>query len=271
MPELPEVETIKKDLSPLVGSRLEQVAIYDNSYLERNGIASQELKKLEGQKLFHLSRKGKYLFFHFSKLILGFHLGLTGSLILHKVGENMVAVKHTVLGLTFSESLVIFSDMRKFGKVYLFYNSESFQKFLRGIGPDALEIEISEFKGRLKGVRKPIKSTLLDQKIISGIGNIYADEILFRAELNPQRLTSSLSDVELERLYKTMKEVLNLAIELRGSTIKDYVDGLGRTGMFQNKHLVYKKYGKPCSRCGATIQKIKISGRTTSFCPQCQR
>jgi formamidopyrimidine-DNA glycosylase len=151
--------------------------------------------------------------------------------------------KHKVLSLNFLDMSLLFSDMRKFGRLFLFDEEKSFQNFLINIGHDALEVGLSEFKEVLKSIGKPIKSALLDQKVISGIGNIYADEILFRAGINPLRPASSLSDEELKKLYQTMKEVLHLAIQLRGSTIKDYVDGLGRAGMFQTKHLVYQKYG----------------------------
>jgi formamidopyrimidine-DNA glycosylase len=271
MPELPEVETIKRDLSILIGSPLKDITVYDEAYLEKNEITPKELKKLEGQKLLQLSRKGKYLFLHFSKHIFGFHLGLTGSLILLAVENPLDKFKHKVLSLNFLEMSLLFSDMRKFGRLFLFDEEKSFQNFLINIGHDALEVGLSEFKEALKSIGKPIKSALLDQKVISGIGNIYADEILFRAGINPLRPASSLSDEELQKLYQTMKEVLHLAIQLRGSTIKDYVDGLGRAGMFQTKHLVYQKYGKPCPRCGTTLEKIKVAGRTTSYCPQCQR
>jgi formamidopyrimidine-DNA glycosylase len=271
MPELPEVETIKRDLSILIGSPLKGITVYDEAYLEKNEITPKELKKLEGQKLLQLSRKGKYLFFHFSKHIFGFHLGLTGSLILLAVENPHDNFKHKVLSLNFLEMSLLFSDMRKFGRLFLFDKEKSFQNFLINIGVDALEVGLSEFKAALKSIGKPIKSALLDQKVISGIGNIYADEILFRAGINPLRPACSLSDEELQKLYQTMKEVLHLAIQLRGSTIKDYVDGLGRAGMFQTKHLVYQKYGMPCPRCGTTLEKIKVAGRTTSYCPKCQR
>jgi formamidopyrimidine-DNA glycosylase len=271
MPELPEVETIKRDLSILIGRPLKSITVYNEAYLEKNEIMPKELKKLEGQNLLQLSRKGKYLFLHFSKTILGFHLGLTGSLILLAVGKPLDKFKHKVLSLNFLEMCLVFSDMRKFGRLFLFDEEKSLQNFLIDIGPDALEIGLSEFKEALRSIRKPIKSALLDQKVISGVGNIYADEILFRAGINPLRSASSISEEELQKLFQTMKEVLHLAIQLRGSTIKDYVDGLGRAGIFQTEHLVYQKYGKPCPRCGEPIEKIKVAGRTTSYCPQCQR
>ena len=271
MPELPEVETIKRDLSFLTSSQLKALEVYDRPYLEKNSISLSSLKALEGQTLVRLSRKGKYLFFHFSRSTLGFHLGLTGSLTLNDSDETIHNHKHKVLRLDFSQGMILFSDMRKFGKIFHFIDDEGFSKFLNQIGPDALEIELSEFKECLKKHTKPIKSVFLDQKIISGIGNIYADEILFRAGISPLRPANILSEDELQKLYKVMKDVLNLAIELRGSTIKDYVDGFGRHGMFQTQHLVYQKYGKPCPRCGNVIEKTIVSGRTTSFCPKCQR
>ncbi len=271
MPELPEVETIKRDLSILIGSHLTSLVAYDEAYLGKNDLTLKDLKKLEGQRLIHLSRKGKYLFFHFSKHILAFHLGLTGSLILLDMKSPIDEFKHKVLSLNFSEKTILFSDMRRFGRLFLLKEGKNFQDFLNAIGKDALEISPLEFKEAIRSLRKPIKSALLDQKVVSGIGNIYADEILFRAGLNPLRQASSLSEEETQRIYQTMKEVLHLAIQLRGSTIKDYVDGLGRSGMFQTEHLVYQKYGKPCPKCGSTLEKIKVSGRTTSYCPRCQR
>jgi len=168
MPELPEVETIKRDLSILVGRPLKSITVYDEPYLEKNQIMPKELKKLEGQKLIQLSRKGKYLFFHFSNHILGFHLGLTGSLILLAGKNPFDKFKHKVLSLNFLDMSLLFSDMRKFGRLFLFDEEKSFQNFLFDIGQDALEIGLSQFKEALRSIRKPIKSALLDQKVISG-------------------------------------------------------------------------------------------------------
>ncbi len=217
-----------------------------------------------------LNRKGKYLIFTFDKESLIFHLGLTGALILNPkiLPENLK--KHQILILFFEDQSLLYCDIRKFGKIFLMDNN-NFTSFLTQIGPDALELDFQEFKKLLKNHRLKIKTLLLNQKIISGLGNIYTDEVLFRSKISPERLSHTLSEEEITTLYQNLKNLLEEAIALRGSSIKNYVDGMGERGKFQERHLVYGRKGMPCPACGHLLEYKKISQRGTTFCPICQK
>ncbi len=279
MPELPEVETIKSDLQALLGKKLRNFYCLKPEYLSKTRLSEKDFFPLLGQTLFQLSRQGKYLFFHLATGVLCFHLGLTGSLILtfnssldsnSREGSSFL-LKHLILHLEFEDFGLHFFDPRRFGRVYLLKGKKELDDFLSPLGKDALAISLEELAELVIQKRIPIKALLLDQRAIAGIGNIYADEILFRTQINPKRQANTLSFSEIQRLHQVMQETLKEAIKLRGSSVKDYVDGMGRSGLFQTKHLVYQKYGKPCPRCGTILKKTIIGGRTTTFCPECQK
>ncbi|MGC8872048.1 MAG: DNA-formamidopyrimidine glycosylase [Caldimicrobium sp.] len=271
MPELPEVETIRRDLtSRILNKTLNEISVLHKNFLTKSKISLTELLTLKGKKLLSLERKGKYLFLNFEEKTLIFHLGLTGALILdlHPIPENLK--KHHLLTMTFEQNTLHYIDIRKFGKIYLI-DSLKISFFLNRIGPDALQIEFEKFRELLQKHNLKIKTLLLNQRLISGLGNIYTDEVLFRAKINPERLSNTLSEEEVKSLYEIMKSLLKEAILLRGSSVKNYVDGEGKRGKFQERHLVYGKKGRPCPECGTPLQYKKINQRGTVFCPNCQK
>jgi len=269
MPELPEVETIKRDLERLLkGSILRELKVFYEPLLKKGGLVPESLDRLIDKKLSQIERKGKYLLFNFEDVYLVFHLGLTGSLIFNGKVDNQNQ-KHLILKLDFEKGELLFFDVRKFGRIYLF-KEEELKDFFKDLGKDALEISLSDFRALLKAHHLKLKVLLLNQRLLSGLGNIYTDELLFRAKLHPERFSDTLNDEEIKRLYENMKALLKEAIDLRGSSIRDYVDGEGRRGAFQERHLVYGKRGKPCPNCGEPLHYKVIAQRGTTFCPKCQ-
>ncbi len=243
MPELPEVETIRRQLAEkLIG------------------------KKLNGQPVTGVRRRAKILIVDFkngSSLV--FHLKITGQLIL-----NGKPSPHTRKVFYFDDgSQLIFNDARKFGWWKKVKNTKQIENRL---GPEALEIDLPTFKDNLKKhPSSKIKPLLMNQKFIAGIGNIYSDEILFAAKINPSRKAKTLSGEEIRQIHQNIKKVLEEAVRRRGTTVKDYLDVYGRQGGYIDRLKVYGKEGKKCSRCKMFIQKIKLAGRSAHFCPKCQK
>lgn len=271
MPELPEVETIKRDLEKsLSGAILKKIISYNARFLEKNNLSLQELRFLEGETLKSLLRKGKFLALIFTEQALVLHLGLTGALILNSENSSSIFSSHDLFALIFDRGTLIFRDTRKFGKVFLIA-MDKLSTFLNRLGIDALEITFEEFKKSLQGQRGRIKELFLNQRIIAGLGNIYTDELLFRTKISPFRRGIELSEEELLRLYQEMQSLLAEAIALRGSSIRDYVDSEGKKGRFQERHLVYGKAGTPCPFCQTTLKRTIIAQRGTTYCPNCQK
>ncbi|QJA06604.1 bifunctional DNA-formamidopyrimidine glycosylase/DNA-(apurinic or apyrimidinic site) lyase [Thermosulfurimonas marina] len=267
MPELPEVETIRRDLAPLVGQSLQRVTVKLPKLVRPRPGA---LRTLCGHVLQEIARRGKLLLFDFREKLLLVHLGLTGALVL---GEDGVSPPpHTQVILHFEKAPLFYADLRQFGWLEVVSREElPRHPFYASLGPDALGIPYEEFFRRLKASGRRLKALLLDQKVLSGLGNIYVDESLFRAGLHPERPARSLSPEEIRRLYEAVQEVLRRALELRGSSVRDYVDGRGESGAFQEEHLVYGKRGQPCPRCRTPLAYKVVAGRGTTFCPRCQR
>ena len=241
MPELPEVETIRRQLAKkIVG------------------------KKLDGKKVAKVRRRAKILIIDFadgSSLI--FHLKLTGQLIF-----NGKPSKHTRQVFKFNDgSKLIFNDVRKFGWWKKVKNTKKIEK---AFGPEALEINLKAFKANLKKrPRVKIKPLLMDQKFIAGIGNIYSDEILFAAKVYPLRQVKTLKDREIQRIFQNIKKILKEAIRARGTSERSYLDAYGRKGDYVKYHKVYHR--DKCFICGTKIKKTKIGGRSAHFCPKCQK
>ena len=201
-----------------------------------------------------------------------FHLKMTGQFLFAKSSEPRD--KHTRLVIRFDDGRneLRFRDVRKFGFLLcLDGEPESACAELGGLGPEPLEIGLPEFAAILKAHRGRIKSILLDQRRIAGIGNIYADEMLFDARIHPERPASSLRTPAVDRLYGSMRRILTLAIAGKGSTLRDYRDAEGHEGSFQESHKVYGRTGEPCYACGKPIRMKRIGGRSSHFCPRCQR
>ncbi|MFA5840124.1 MAG: DNA-formamidopyrimidine glycosylase [Candidatus Margulisiibacteriota bacterium] len=263
MPELPEVETIKREIEPfVVGRTIEGVEIKDHRNIK--GISPEQFKnKLIGQKFKSLTRQAKYMLFELaSGNYLTIHLGMTGRLLFEP--DNYVKVIFNLSG----KKDLYFSDARLFGKIR-FFNEKPDLK----LGPEPLQKEftVEYFKNALAKRNTAIKVLLLDQKLLAGVGNIYANEALFRAGINPHRKASSLSDIETKRLHKSIEEVLAEAIKYRGTSDSWYVDAKGEKGEFQLHLRVYGKKNKPCPKCGTIIKREAMGQRGTFFCEHCQK
>jgi formamidopyrimidine-DNA glycosylase len=272
MPELPEVETIVRCLRPrLVGRRVEEMRILYPPLLRFDG--RSPLAPSRGAQLIGLRRRGKMILMDFSDgRSLLFHLKMTGQLFLCLA--KIPVDRHTRLVMSFQKLAeeLRFRDVRKFG----FVRADETPRIeaspeLRKLGPEPLELGRAPFLALLRGRRGRLKSFLLNQSAIAGIGNIYADEILFEARLHPQSDVSRLSRGSLERLRAAMRLILDKAIQCRGTSVRDYRDGNGLEGDFQSRLRVYGRESLPCLRCGAKIKRIRLSGRSSFFCPRCQR
>lgn len=271
MPELPEVETVVRGLrAPLIGHTIESMW-----YNWENSIATPHPNEFEqrviGQQVKAISRRAKYIVIELEHDLLLVHLRMTGRLYVADNAEENEADKwvHVKFGLDKGRELR-FSDSRKFGKVYL---TDSLDKLTGGLGPEPLEaaFTVEIFKERLKNRNKMIKTLLLDQNFVAGVGNIYADEALHRAKIHPERNANSLSDAEIASLYETVRLVLNMGIDHEGASINWYRKPDGTLGESQNHFLVYGQAGQLCLSCEqAIIQKIRLAQRGTHFCPNCQ-
>jgi formamidopyrimidine-DNA glycosylase len=230
--------------------------------------AAEFVRLLPGQRIDDISRRGKFMVFHLSGgLHLITHLGMTGALLHRPAGAPPDRYVRAVFSLDDGSELR-FSDLRKFGGLWLVPDPSL---VVGRLGPEALDGLTPSLLRELTARRRaPIKSLLLDQRALAGLGNIYADEALFAAGLHPQRPASSLSDSEVERLHEGIVRVLLAALGDRGSSFRDYVDSSGREGMHQLRVQVFRRTGQPCYACGAEIARVKLSGRSTHFCPKCQ-
>src|SRR3989338_4543166 len=249
MPELPEVETIRRQLrEKIVGKKLD-------------GPPAGEA----GKKIVDVRRRAKILIIDFSDgSSLIFHLKLTGQLIFN--GESS---KHTRHIFKFDDgSRLVFNDIRKFGWWKYVKSSKDIEK---KFGPEALEVDLKTFKEVLKkSPNAKIKPLLMDQKVIAGIGNIYSDEILFTAKVQPVRSIKTLKPEEIGAIWSNIGRILKLAIKNRGTSERDYIDALGKKGDYLKYLKVYRKEGQKCPRCSGVIKRIKIGGRSAHFCPKCQ-
>lgn len=268
MPELPEVETVRRQLSPtLVGKKILKVECDKPSYFFLT--APRRLKtELEGKSVRSLGRHGKALIAGLSdgsRLLL--HLGMTGQLVARALPQD--GHVHLVLHLP-KGKVVSFRDVRKFGKVEWLPPGKPSAR-LDKLGPDALGIKSEELYDALRGRRIAVKSALLNQTVLAGVGNIYADEALFSAGIRPTRAAGKLTKVEVERLAKEIRELLSRAVQSGGSTINDYLKPDGELGGFQDFHRVYGKGKKPCPVCGQPILRKVIGGRSSHYCGACQR
>lgn len=275
MPELPEVETVRRSLLPVVLEKpIEKVEIPYPRILQH--ITVQDFQaQLLGRRFLDLTRRGKYLIFDLEgELELVAHLRMTGRLIYYS-DSAIGRAKHTSAIFSFgSLGELRFEDVRKFGTLDLVKEGEYDQiKGLKELGVEPLS---KEFTWQLlaemtKGRSAKIKGLLLDQSKIAGLGNIYVDESLFLAKIHPERTAQSLKQAEIKRLHRAIQEVLAEAIEGQGTTLRDYRTGYGREGSFQNKLQIYGKKGEKCPRCGVDLEHKKVAGRTSHYCPACQR
>ena len=286
MPELPEVETIARGVDARVrGDRI--VDVWFGTHREPfKTPPSRQAKALEGRSILSVHRTGKHIVVELQtanqsggKVIPSnlenradaqwiVHLGMTGRLLV-TTPEAPVAL-HTHARLTLASGREIrFVDPRRFGR--LDFRDFSRDKGFTGPGAEPLTIGSAEFAALFRGRKLAIKAALLNQSLLAGVGNIYADESLFRAGIRPRRRAGQLTRAELERLRVALREVLEHAIRLGGSSVSDYVDAEGVRGFFQLEHCVYQRTGEPCRNCSSLIRRIVVAGRSTHYCAQCQR
>lgn len=273
MPELPEVETIRRDLlKKIIGKKITVVEIHDKKIAKPDSRTLRET--LSGNQFTAVERIGKLLIFHLKreKFLLA-HLKLTGQLV---YGFSAMPQKFNRAIIYFSgKSRLYFNDLRKFGWLKIADKTEKEKIVKEDFGPDAIskDFNFSYFKNQLLRRKKSrIKTILLNQKIAAGVGNIYADESLFEAGLKPVRKIESLKTAEIKKLFAAIKKILKKAVKLRGTSISDYVDGKGRPGYFAEYLKVYRREGKKCLRCKkGMIKKIREAGRGTRFCDYCQK
>jgi formamidopyrimidine-DNA glycosylase len=278
MPELPEVETIRRDLDKeVVGKRIKAVDVSGLRSIRRHKSKKAFISLLEGRKVSLIQRKGKYLLFNLDDdNVLVIHLGMSGQLLRAK-GTKEPLLKHTHVVLTFTQGGQLrYVDPRTFGELFVTTPEELKHEApeLAHLGFDPLEDVMSwtQFGDLLTAKKTKLKTLLMDQKFVAGIGNIYSDEILFNAGLRYDRTSEGLSSQEVRRLYRAMIETLQDAVKHRGSSLADeqYRDLFGEVGDFQSQHKVYDREGEPCRRCRSPIVRVKHGSRSGFLCEQCQ-
>jgi len=287
MPELPEVETVKRGLAEILPGRRIVAVKFDWPKGFPNSKADVD-KFLVGSKVSGVTRRAKVLIIGLdTKYSLIVHLKMTGQLVFR--GEQNFGAGHpnnsligelpdksTRVTLTFDDkSKLFFNDQRKFGWMRLFPSSEIMNlDFFKKLGPEPLATDFSNSDFRSRLMRRPnsnIKAVLLDQSVIAGVGNIYADEGLWGAKINPKTLVRNLSESKIRTLYTELITVLKLSIEKGGSTDRNYVDAFGKKGSYLAFAKVFRREGLPCPRCGSIIIKTRVAGRGTHICPKCQK
>ena len=274
MPELPEVETVKEALNQTVkGQTIKEIELRYEPMI-KNMSADEFKEKLINQTIQEVSRRGKYLVFHFDDYQLLSHLRMEGKYFYVDSNFELNSHVHVIFTLENGKRL-LYQDTRKFGTYHLYDKAidlETTAPFqVLGLEPFATEFTPSYVKEKIQNKKKPIKSLLLDQTIVCGLGNIYVDEVLYRARLHPLTSSSELTDKDIENVVKYTVEVLARAIELGGTTIRTFRSSHGVSGTFQNELLVHQRKGENCYECHTPIEKIKVGGRGTYFCPTCQK
>ena len=275
MPELPEVENIRRELDlSVAGKEIEACKVLRSSVI-RNTEACYFEAVMRSNAIERFERRGKYLLGAMrTGHMLVVHLGMTGQLYLSE--SNQQLKKHThIIWFLKDQQEMRFTDVRRFGGVYLLDSGDPASiPGLRTMGPEPLaeDFTLTDFQMLFKKKKSgAIKRWLLDQSFIAGIGNIYADESLFAARIHPERSIHTLTKDEVDRLYSAIRDVLNQAIEQGGSSISDYINARGQKGGFQESHKVYGKKDVPCSVCGQPLRGCKVAGRTTTYCCHCQK
>jgi formamidopyrimidine-DNA glycosylase len=276
MPELPEVETVVRGLrASLPGRTILGVRFGKTDFIDDPAALAE---KLPGMRITDLSRLGKFICIGLvpggsaadpkTPLHLVVHLGMTGRLTTRHPADPVAPHTHGFFALDDGRELR-YTDIRRFGRILIIPESRM-ARFRSRLGSEPLETTLEEFRARFGLRRARIKALLLDQGILRGVGNIYADESLFRARIHPARIAAHLTQTQLATLHRSVREVLTAAIRLRGSSISDFVDSDGNRGEFQRQHRVYQREGKPCVRCGERIRRVIVAGRSSFFCPHCQ-
>lgn len=271
MPELPEVETIKKDLTKLIIGR-KILDVETDSPKQIKPSLEVVKKAIVGATIRKIERRAKLLqIFLSNNKVLIIHLKLTGRLLVRKKGAVRDDWQHVTFMLSGDKELR-FTDLRKFGWIKLLKDKKELEEILAEFGPEPLsDLDLKKFKTITTSTSRAIKVLLMDQKKISGIGNIYACDALLLAKIHPGRKANGLNDDEIKRLFKANEKVLKAGIKYRGASDQYYLDALGHEGSYQDHFLAYGRAGKKCFKCGEKIEKIKLGGRGTYYCPKCQK
>lgn len=293
MPELPEVETLRRSLEPrLVGRRIVRATLHRRDVLVLPGdpeggfsraragarpVRFRARDLLAGARVTGLVRRGKQLGVvgrvdPGDQPALCVHLGMSGRLLWAPAGARPALVDHVHASWRLDDgSRLVFRDPRRFGGLWAFASVGELERARWGrLGPDALGVTARALAGALAGSRRAIKGALLDQGVVAGVGNIYADEALFAAAIDPRREAGSLDPDQTQALARQLRRVLRRAVRARGSTLRDYVDAEGRAGAFQLSHAVYGRAGQACRSCGGVLESGLVAQRTTVWCPACQ-
>ena len=272
MPELPEVENVKNGLNRLIAGKV----IVDARVLWPNIIREPSVSdfknRIINQKILSIQRQGKFLLFMMTDYVMISHLRMEGKYRLEESEVPYTKHTHVIFNLDSGEELR-YLDVRKFGKMSLVRKEDlHLHASIRNLGPEPTHASLTtkHLVHALAKTERPIKACLLDQRIVAGIGNIYADEILFDAFIHPERKGKTLSETEIDQLKESIIEVMTRAVEKGGTTIRTYSNALGDEGSYQSYLKVYGKNGQPCPRCQHIIQKIKVAQRGTHYCPNCQ-
>jgi len=269
VPELPEVETVARGLRQhLVGRTITSVEVYCEGSIATP--CPEEFRaRLLGQQVRAVDRRGKFIVIGLQDSDLLVHLRMTGQLLVAPA-DQVCSLRHVRVALTLGDLRLLFNDARKFGRMALV---PSAVEWLAALGPEPFDEQVtaSTLAARSRNRRLPIKSLLLDQRFVAGVGNIYADEVLHAACIAPGRLACSLSYAEFEALLAALRSELQRAIADRGTTLSDYRDADGQSGRHQQALRVYGREGQPCPRCGRPIVRIRLGGRSSYHCPHCQK
>ncbi len=266
MPELPEVETTKTSLLPLLNEKVIHVTVHQSSL---RWPIPNDIQKLIGQKLIKLSRRSKYILAEFEQDSMLWHLGMSGSFRICETTEELR--KHDHLIIQFEDMELRYHDPRRFGCI-LWLDDQSQTKLIDTLGPEPLSdvFNADYLADKLKSKSTAIKVAIMDNHVVVGVGNIYATESLFNLGIHPAQPASSLSKVQIEKLVIEIKRILKQAIDLGGSTLRDFSNAMGENGYFQQTLLAYGRVGEMCVNCETTLENIKLGQRASAFCPQCQ-
>lgn len=274
MPELPEVETVRRTLEQLVcQKKIQDVSVGWPKMIKQPDEVQQFQDALIGQVIEDIGRRGKFLIIYTTDYALVSHLRMEGRYGLFQPNEEID--KHTHVIFTFTDGTQLrYRDVRKFGTMHLFKKGEEFESLpLSQLGPEPFseEFTIERLKRMLSKTNRSIKTVLLDQKVVVGLGNIYVDEALFKAGIHPERSADSLSRKELQKLHHEIIHTLREAVDKGGSTVRSYVNSQGQIGMFQLELYVYGRKGEECKNCSTVLERTVVGGRGTVFCPKCQK
>lgn len=266
MPELPEVETTKTSLLPLIGQQVKSVTVHESRL---RWPIPEDLQRLQGQKLLKLTRRSKYILAEFELDRMLWHLGMSGSFRLCEAHEDKR--KHDHLIIQFDDMQLRYHDPRRFGCI-LWWDAETESKLLAPLGPEPLSYAFNAeyLMQKLKYKQVGIKVAVMDNHVVVGVGNIYATESLFNLGIHPAQPASSLKPHQVEKLVLEIKRILKQAIDLGGSTLRDYTNAMGENGYFQQTLLAYGRAGEMCVNCETTLENLKLGQRASVFCPQCQ-